>query len=325
MTLRQFRSEALVGFGLLALCAVVLALTGPHLVQVNDAFRRACKAAGGCNTTPNPVLQDDLLLRAALPFLATVVPALIGIFFGAPLIARELETGTFRLAWTQSITLRRWLATKLLLIGLAAMVIGGLLTWMVDWWMRPVDQALSQDLFDPATFSIHGVAPIGYAAFAFTLGVATGVLLRRTVPAMAATLVGFVVARFAAEQWIRPNLATPLHKSLPFALSVSASTGTTSVASGVTIPNAWVLSTAVVDGSGHALTLPSIVNACPSLRRPPGALVHTCITKLGLHTVVTYQPARHFWPFQWAEAGIFLAGGLALCGLVYWWLRRQYM
>ena len=54
-----------------------------------------------------------------------VAPALIGIFWGAPLVTRELEAGTFRLAWNQSVTRARWMAVKLGLIGLAAMATAG--------------------------------------------------------------------------------------------------------------------------------------------------------------------------------------------------------
>lgn len=197
LALRQFRTEAAIGIGLLAALAIVLGITGPHLAQVSDAFQSACKPAGDCATAPNPAFEIDLPLRAFLPFIGTVAPALMGFFFGAPLIARELETGTFHLAWTQSVTRRRWLAVKLALVGSVAMVIGGLLTWMIDWWMTPID-AVNQDRFDIANFGIHGVAPVGYAAFAVALGTMLGLLLRRTVPAMAATLVGFVTARLVA-------------------------------------------------------------------------------------------------------------------------------
>ena len=167
---------------------------------------------------------------------------------------------------------------KLGLVGLAAMVVGGLLTWMVDWWASPLDAA-NKNRFDPANFGFHGVAPIGYAAFAFALGATAGVLLRRTVPAMAATLVGFVAARLAVEHWVRPNLAAPLHKSLSLAehgsfgiLGFSASTGTSSLyPPSVSIPNDWVLSTAVVDKSGHALTGQYLLHACPAYGQLPNA------------------------------------------------------
>ena len=143
-----------------------------------------------------------------------VVPALIGLFFGAPLVARELETGTFRLAWTQSVTRRRWLAVKFAVVGIASMVIGGLVTWMADWWASPLD-AVNQNRFGLGNFGLQGVAPIGYAAFAFALGATAGVLLRRTVAAMAVTGVGFAAARLAVTYWVRPNLASPVHESLP--------------------------------------------------------------------------------------------------------------
>jgi hypothetical protein len=341
VTLRQFRTEAIVGFGVLAVLAIVLAVTGPHLAQVNNTFQSACEAAGDCATASNPVFAVDKPLQSVLPFIATIAPALVGLFFGAPLIARELETGTFRLAWTQSITRRRWLGVKLGLVGLAAMTISGLLTWMVDWWAGPLDAA-NKNRFDLGPFAWHGVAPIGYAAFALVLGATAGVLLRRTVPAMAATLAGFVAVRLAVEHWIRPNLATPLHKSLSLlstgfgVLGVSASARTFSVTPPrVIIPNDWVLSTAMVDKSGHALTGTHFLHACPAYKQfssaPPQPTqiesAHAgCINKLSatFHTVVTYQPASRFWPFQWAEMGIFLAAALALCGLTYWWLRRQY-
>lgn len=343
LALRQFRAEAIVGFGLLAALAVLLAVTGPHLVQVNDAFQRACKAAGDCATAPNPVFTVDAPLQGFLHLIVTVAPALIGLFFGAPLIARELETGTFRLAWTQSVTKLRWLAVKLGLVGLAAMAIGGLLTWMANWWASPLDAA-NKNRFGPANFGIHGVAPIGYAAFAFALGVTAGALLRRTVPAMAVTLAGFVVARLAIERWVRPNLASPLHASLSLtntdfgSLNLNAATGSTSlIPPQATIPNGWVLSTAVVDKSGHALTAQSLLHACPAYAEIPATHVvpsqgelrsihAACIGKLvsaTFRTVVTYQPGSRFWPFQWTEMGIFLAAALALCGLAYWWLWRQ--
>ncbi|MGO8859617.1 MAG: ABC transporter permease subunit [Acidimicrobiales bacterium] len=344
LTLRQFRAESVIALGLLTVLGVVLAVTGPHLANVNSAFQNACSnPAVLCTKAPNPVVSTDLSLQGALPFIVTIAPALIGIFFGAPLVARELEAGTFRLAWTQSVTRRRWLAVKLGLIGFASMAVAGLLTWMVDWWASPLD-AVNKNRFDPGAFGWHGVAPIGYAAFAFALGVTAGVLLRRTVPATAVTLVGFVAARLAVQHWIRPNLAAPLHESVPLSssglgvLSASAATGTVASLAPpqVNVSNGWVLSTAVVDRSSHAMTTQAVVHACPTYGQiantnvlPSPAEMHSihdaCITKLSeiFHTVVTYQPASRFWPFQWAEMGIFLAAALALCGIAYWWLRRQ--
>jgi hypothetical protein len=345
LALRQFRTEGIIGFGLLAALAILFLVTGLHLAHVNDAFQTACRAAGDCSSASNPVLNVDNPLQHALPLIVIVAPALIGLFIGAPLIAREVETGIFRLSWTQSVTLRRWLAVKLGLIGLAAMLIGGLLTWMADWWMSPID-AVNKNRFDPSYFGYHGVAPIGYAAFAFALGATAGVLLRRTVPAMGATLAGFAGARLAVTYLIRPNFASPVHESVPIPLNaagISFSAANTAFnPPSVIVPNGWVYSTEVVDKSGHAPTGHYLINACPSFfgqapQQPPPAggkssaggsgvtLFDDCVDKLSktLHTLVTYQPGSRFWPFQWAEMGVYLAAALALCGLTYWCLRRQ--
>jgi hypothetical protein len=356
VALRQFRTEGVVGLGLLVVFAIVLAVTGPHLAHVYDAFESSCKVAGDCATAANPVLNVDTPLHGALPFIVVIAPALLGLFFGAPLIARELETGTFRLAWTQSVTRNRWLAVKLGLVGIAAIAIGGLLTWMADWWASPLD-AVNQNRFSVVNFSFHGIAPIGYAAFAFALGATAGVLLRRTVAAMAVTGAGFAAARLAVTYWVRPHFASPVRESLPLSAGsgpgflYGSSQGTTIfnayIQSGVptpgvgqvvltapqvSVPNGWVYSTTVVNKAGHAPTSHYLFQACPVLKQlsrpqpPSAAPLQACITRLTstFHTVLAYQPPSRFWSFQWAEMGIFLAAGLALCGLAYWWLRRRY-
>lgn len=99
------------------------------------------------------------------------------------------------------------------------------------------------------------------------------------------------------------------------------------------LPNAWIYSTAVVDRAGQALTSAGLERSCPALAQalqagpgsgPPTA-VHACIDDLAatMHTVVTYQPAARFWPFQWAETGLFIAAAVILCGLAAWWLSRR--
>jgi len=328
-TLMQSRASLLVSAIGLGVVAVVLAITGPHLAHAYDAFESSCKVARDCATAPNPVLDSDKPLHSALPVMVAIVPALVGIFFGAPLIARELETGTFRLVWTQSVTRTRWLAARLGLVGIVAMAIAGLLNWMANWWASPLD-AVNQDRFGVANFSFHGIAPIGYAAYTFALGVTAGVLLRRTVPAMAVTGAGFAAARVAVTYWVRPNLASPVHESLPLSAGSGAGFGLYGSSQGTT--NGWVYSTTAVDKAGHAPTSHYLFQACPVLKQlskpqsSSSAPLQACLTRLAstFHTVLAYQPASRFWPFQWAEMGIFLAAALALCGFTYWWLRRQY-
>ncbi len=354
LALRQFRTESIVTFAVLIALAIVLVFTGGHLVSVSNAFKSSCKVSHNCATALNPVVGLDGPLVHGLELIGIAAPALIGLFFGAPLIAREIEVGTFRLAWTQSVTRGRWLAVKFGVVGLAAMVFGGLLTWMANWWASPIDAA-NQVRFSPTQFGYHGVAPIGYAAFAFALGATAGVLLRRTIPAMAVTLAGFAAARFAVAEWVRPHFASPAHESLPFPPASALGSGlafpggptdvTIRVAS-ASVPNGWVYSTGVVNRSGSVPTSHDLAHTCPvylgtPVTQPPPSggkyssggnqdqvlsQADACIHKLSatLHTLVTYQPGSRFWMFQWAEMGIFIAAAVALCGLTYWLLRRQY-
>ncbi len=144
------------------------------------------------------------------------IQVLTGIFWGAPLLARELENGTYRLVWTQSITRTHWLATKITLVGLASIAVAELLSVMVSCWFSPIDEVnmkrLAQGVFDE-----RGIVAIGYAAFAFALAVTAGALIRRTLPAMAATLIAFVGVRLIVTYWLRPNLISPkqINTALP--------------------------------------------------------------------------------------------------------------
>jgi hypothetical protein len=131
-------------------------------------------------------------------------------FWGAPLVARELESGTFRLAWTQGRSRLRWLGAKLAVVGFTTLTVQGLLSLMMTWWWSPAGRA-NPNRFSPALFGTFGVAPIGYAAFALAMGIAAGIVFRRTLPAMAATLAVFTGVRLAVTYWARPHFAPPVH------------------------------------------------------------------------------------------------------------------
>ncbi len=216
LTWRQFRLQAFVALLALALTAVLVVLTGSQLAHVYDTDVAPCLLqaqgnAGSCGFTVNSFINSDPLLQNLLRDALLAVPALLGIFWGAPLVAHELESGTFRLVWTQSVTKRHWLAIKLGAIGLASAVVTGLLSLMVTWWFSPIDRVnakviywqgpinLNLDRFDPAVFDMRGIVPIGYVLFAFALGVTVGLLLSRILPAMAITLPLFVGAQIRRE------------------------------------------------------------------------------------------------------------------------------
>jgi hypothetical protein len=321
----QFRTQVAVAAGAIALLAV---------------------AAAGL------LRRDDGSARLWLGVLVLVAPALIGMFWGAPLVAREFEDGTFRLAWTQSVTRTRWMAVKLAVVGLASMGAAGLLSLVVTWWSSPLDRA---DLNQFATFDQRGIAPIGYAAFAFTLGVLAGALIRRTLPAMFVTLAVFVTVRLAEFSWVRPRLLHPvlLNLALNPASTGYGQQGTLSVLfSSPTLmpdppnlPNTWITSLGIVNARGQALTAQVLNGACPGIARgrggggrgggglgghskAPQAVVNAlqdCVAKIGTtyHEVVAYQPAGRYWPLQWCELAIFLGAALILAAACLWRIRRS--
>src|SRR5207247_6597351 len=132
-----------VALGSLIVVAVLAALTGPDLAHVYAATMAACRPTGDCSSATESFLRTDSGLRTAFGTLVTVVPALLGAFWGAPLIAREVEAGTFPLVWTQSVTRARWLGVKLAVLGVASTLVTGLLSLVVTWWARPLGRAAS--------------------------------------------------------------------------------------------------------------------------------------------------------------------------------------
>jgi hypothetical protein len=369
----QFRMQAAIAAGVLAILAVILAVTGPHLAGLYHAY-----VGPACHNQPPPPAPpsqppsacalstawfqgQDHILQDTLAAIVLVVPALIGLFWGAPLAARELETGTFRLAWTQSVTRGRWLAARLGVAGLAAVAVGGLLSLMVTWWSSSLDRTYPSRFIQ---FAGRGIVPAGYAVFGFALGVTAGVLIRRTVPAMAATLAGYAGVR-AAVTALRPHLLPPLTVAaklsgtgLSFALSQAPSRITPGQPPVQAVGQAdldflgsgqwphfvsgnWVLASNTFTGAGRPFNSTRVYcndslqfgqRLPPAYRHNPQkyAQVHyqACLVQarayLGqLREVLTYQPAGRYWPLQAVETAIFLALALGLAGFCFWWIRRR--
>jgi hypothetical protein len=346
---RQFRTQALIGAAGLVVFGVILLVTGPNLVHVYDSAVAQCRASGGGGGgCINPAATDDGKLQILALGLVLIVPVLIGMFWGAPLVARELETGTFRLAWTQSVTRLRWLLVKLELVGLASAVVGVLLSLMVSWWFSPIDK-VTANRFSPASFGMHGFVPAGYALFAFALGATTGLLFRRTLPAMAVTLVGFIVARVVVAEWIRPHFMSPVTQAVRLSPNsgwgINESSGVLSVsANPPDLPNALVVSANVVNKAGQSPSTSYLQRACPNLPglNGPAAVqgagrghatvapggqqaFQQCIDTVSahFHQVVVYQPANRFWAFQTYETLLFVVLSAALAGFCVWWVRRR--
>ena len=295
--------------------------------------------------------RTSTMLRLWLSVLVVVFPGLLGAFWGAPLVAAELESGSFRLAWTQDVSRARWLALRLAVSGLAATAVAGLLSWLVTWWAGPLDRA-GLDQF--GSFDSRDIVPAGYAAFAFALGVLCGVLLRRTVPAMAATLIGFTAARVAFRLLARPVLLPPVTRALALdpATTGYGSSGFLPLApppglqpAMPDLPNAWVTSIGIVNGKGGGLTGSVLAGDCPGIGHGGGGgivnplangsshvpasqgvadTMRDCVARIAAtyHEVVTYQQASRYWPLQWAELGVFLAAALLLAAACAWRVRE---
>jgi hypothetical protein len=337
LTWRQFRTQAGVVFAAITVLAVILAVTGPNLAHDYATGIASCTAHGGCSAFTDQFFNNHQTLYFGLVAVVMFVPAIIGLFWGAPLITRELEAGTHRLVWNQSITRTRWLAVKLGLIGLAAMATAGLGSLAVTWWSSPIDKAAFNRFprLSPLLFDARGIAPIGYAAFAFALGVTVGMLIRRTLPAMAAALAAFAVVQMAMPLWIRPHLIAPTRLTTTITATnldgflIQSNGSPVHVTVAVNNPGAWIISNQTINAAGHVvkgIPVSLSTGACVPAPPPQPPFSQACFTKisqLGYRQQVAYQPASRFWAFQWYETAIFLALALALAGFCFWWIRRR--
>jgi hypothetical protein len=203
LTWQQHRLMVFVGGLVLVLLIPFLIITGLVVIQESHAAM-ACLPPD----TTNLCLSGFAFLVRASPVLPALssLPLLVGAFIGAPLVARELEQGTYLLAWTQGVSRRRWLLAKLgVLVGLSCLGFAAL-AGLMAWWSAPVNPVVGPWL----TFDVHGLVPFAYAFFALTLGVAAGAIARHTVGAMFATGAIFVAVRLAVAQ-LRPHFLPPLN------------------------------------------------------------------------------------------------------------------
>lgn len=297
---RQLRANALMASLAAALTIAVLALTRAHVARYAGTDRLS---------TPYESLR---LIGTGI----VGVPAFIGAFWGAPLVARELEMGTHRLVWAQGVTRTRWLATRLALASLVAALVTAAVSMAFTWWSLPFDDLGNR--VGTANFGQRGVTPVAYAVFALALGTLAGTMLRRTLPAMAVTLIGFFVARFSFQWVVRNRLISTIQAALPNNSFGQRPPGTGG--------GGWILSTRTVDASGHTLTprqVDRIAASCGLSRSGDEGPVWRCINRLGVHDIVTWHPSSHFWPMQLAESVAFLALAASITFACFWWLRHR--
>jgi ABC-type transport system involved in multi-copper enzyme maturation permease subunit len=213
-----------------------------------------------------------------------LLPGLIGAVVGATVLGRELEMGTWRLAWSQTVPRTRWLIMQLAVVGGGLIVLGAAMTLVITWYRAPMDRLTGH--FVHNAYDYEGLVLTAYILFAFGLAVLFGQLLRRAIPAMLAALVPWIAIRLVVEFALRPHFMTPLKLTRTISYNCPHH---------------------VCGGNG-------IVNVPPTTGHIGALLVGS-----GPY----YQPASRFWEFQSIEAGIFVALTLAVLGAAVWLVQRR--
>jgi hypothetical protein len=318
VTWLQYRYQGALAAALLAVLAVVLLVTGLHAAQTWHSAVAGCARDGSCASLATSQLSLAKPYIYGLVVATAVVPLLPGLFWGAPMVAQEAETGTHQFAWTQSITRRRWLAVRTGWLLLGTAVLAGAVSALATWWSGP-DNALNADAFHLGRFDVIDIVPVGYAIFAMALGICAGALLRRTVPALGVTLAGFVALRVLTS-WLRLHYMTPVTAYYKLTANWPASGSFLQISQGVLGPNGRPPTagpgTVVMQGIAFpAACRQAYVSSSP-------VAFPSCVTAHGYLGYLIYQPASRFWAFQGIEAGIYLVLAAALLGVTFWALRR---
>jgi hypothetical protein len=313
---RQHRNQAYFAAAALAAFAVLLIITGRQMASQYQSALTSCTASHACSNLANTLVLDSPV-ASLLVTLTVVVPCLLGVFWGGPLVAREFETGTSQFAWMQSITRSRWLAVKVGWALLAAAAWGGAVSALVTWWSGPLN-ALNHQNFQPSQFDIQGIVPIGYAVFAVALGIAAGALLRRTLPALAITIGVFTFLRLVIGQDLRSHYLTAVTRTFSFLHPPVLPTGSYwLVSSGVVGPAGQVPGSHGNGGPGLTLDgvsvpIANMPSTCRTLVFQSPLKFGSCLAGHGYRALITYQPAGRYWTFQGIETGIFVVLAAAL-------------
>ncbi|HEV8562171.1 MAG TPA: ABC transporter permease [Actinophytocola sp.] len=290
LTWRQHRSQVLVTAALLAALGLFLLINGLGNADLAD------RLAGDQNALEAALGDRFRLVNNVLTWLP-LAPALIGLFWGAPTLAREFEKGTHRLAWTQSMSLRRWLAVKLGVLTTLVVLAGLAFGAMNSAWLATFEGSSRAEKFgNVGMFVVTGVVPAAWWLFAFVVGVAAGAAFRRTMPAIAVTL-GLVIAAILSLFLfhVRENYATPERVVLADPVRSAP-------------PNdSFVVRTEFIDANGRVVPEEVAYVECG-----PNRVCGFGGIDPDLRQVIYYHPADRYWRFQWTETALLLAATLAL-------------
>jgi hypothetical protein len=317
LTWRQHRGEAVTLAVLVAAIGIILVLLGVPMHALFPLGTDHCVVPPLDQTCRIGLtqLQEGYGYARPMLILFNLVPFAIGAFLGAPLLARELEAGTWQLAWTQAVPRMRWLAVKLTALATLTLLLTAAFSALATWYRQPLD-LFGSARFEIDGFDVSGLTPPAYALFAFALATAAGMLLRRSLPALAAALVAFVAVRVTIAGWLRPHYRTPitLIEAIP-ARSRDVKVGTANLRD-------WILDEGISDPAGkrfHGLAATIEEHKALDAGTDPTTYLHD----QGFHRWVTYQPADRFWIFQLTESGIFVGLAIILLALLMLRINRR--
>jgi hypothetical protein len=301
---RQQRASTVAAAILLAVAGPILLVTGWQMTSsARDSGLAACVAAGGdCRLLAEAFANRYRPLLERVSLLGALLPVALGVLFGGPLLAREFEQGTHRLAWTQSITRSRWLTARLAMAAGVLVVVAAVAAGLLTWWWGRFDQL---GISSRAALERGSLLPVATAVLAFAIATATGALIRRVVPALAAGLVAVLVVAaalsLAAQSWLPPR-----------PLTIAYPAGTPSPRAGL---DDQVLASGYRDRGGRDLSARAVARLCPAAA---GQAVDRCLAANGIQRVDRYQPASRAWQLALARSALYLvAAGLFL--ILAWW------
>ncbi len=276
----------------------------------------------------------DLAARSGMSITAALfqlVPALIGAFVGAPAVARELDTGTFRFTWTQGFGRTRWtvatLAPLALTVTIAAGAFGVAFSWCYGSLIAGKDGFFALSPLTNITFDLRGVAVAGWTLVAFTIGALAGVLIRRVVPAMFATIAAWSGLAIVTAVYLRGHYESPLVTHTPNRPSADWVLTQSWVQGGKPVSSSAI--NQILQKIGATIVSPGQLGPAPApgAQSAPASAESTNPVQYLLHHGITfsssYQPASRFWSFQWIEGGWLLALSLLLMTATVWLVHRR--
>jgi hypothetical protein len=311
VTWRQHR-VALGGAGVLLGTFALYMLVEGLRMRSDYAAVTSCHLArsAGCEAISSLFSSTYYPNAQTLTGVLQLIPVLVGVFVGGPMLARELETGTFRFAWTQGCGRLRWVITKLALLAIAVTAAAAAFSLLFSWYFHPWFAQGFDGVLAPQLFDLRGTDFAAWTLLAFALGAAAGVVIKRVVPAMAVSLAVWTGLFFGTFLYLRKHYQAPL------------------VTKGGAPDIDWVVGQWYTGPNGKPVsgqTINHVVQGAPRLVENslnPGAVTNY-LTQHHYTQWWAYQPQSRFWSFQLIESGWLLALSLILMAATVWLVRRR--